>query len=157
MWIKENFKLFFSNQPYITMKLFKSTIGILIIAMLSSSCGTEDKKSEVKSSEERGDKMETTTDANPVAKLEGAWVIMRAEGIAIKSNLGTVYTFKGDNLTMGKDGFDNPGKTEITDSTFSFQGNNNAYKFIFYYRFEGDTLIASMENSNGQHFYMVKK
>jgi hypothetical protein len=33
----------------------------------------------------------------------------------------------------------------------------NDYKFIYNYRFDGDTLVAEMQNSNGQVLYMVKK
>ncbi|HRF19037.1 MAG TPA: hypothetical protein PK977_12765, partial [Chitinophagaceae bacterium] len=78
-------------------------------------------------------------------------------GTAATMNVGTVYTFEGDKLTFGKDGFNNPGKTEITESTFSFQAEGNSYKFIYDYSFNGDTLVASMQNSNGQMLYMVKK
>ena len=48
------------------------------------------------------------------------------------------------------------GKTEITDSTFSFQAEGNEYKFIYNYHFNSDTLVAEMQNSNGQILHMVK-
>lgn len=137
------------------MNILKLKVGLLMAIISLMACNSDNKK-------ENGNvepiKEETVTaDKNPASTLEGAWEIMRAEGMSVKSNLGTVYTFKGDNLSMGKGGFNNPGKTEITDSTFTFQADGNEYKFLFHYHFDGDTLITSMDNSNGQHFYMVKK
>ncbi len=103
-------------------------------------------------------KPETTQEKIAPASLDGAWEIVKAEGSSVKSNLGTVYTFDGDNLTMGKNGFNNPGKTEITESTFSFENDaTKGYKFMYDYKFNGDTLVVAVQNSNGQTFYMVKK
>lgn len=101
---------------------------------------------------------ETTQGKIAPASLDGVWEIVRAEGSSVKSNLGTVYTFDGDKLTMGKNGFNNPGKTEITDSTFSFQNDaTKGYKFMYDYKFNGDTLVVVVQNSNGQTLYMIKK
>lgn len=133
------------------MKFLKETLFVLLISGSLFSCVGNDEKKEGAKTDEK------TLLKTSKAKLEGAWEIMRAEGIAVKSNLGTVYTFEGENMIMGKDGFDNPGKTEITDSTFSFQQGEDGYKFVFDYFFKEDTLVASMQNSNGQLFYMVKK
>ena len=103
-------------------------------------------------------KTEITQEKISSASLDGAWEIVRAEGKSVKSNLGTVYTFDGDKLTMGKNGFNNPGKTEITESTFSFENDaTKGYKFMYDYKFNGDTLVVVVQNSNGQTFYMVKK
>ncbi|MBL7732967.1 MAG: hypothetical protein JNM88_17480, partial [Chitinophagaceae bacterium] len=77
--------------------------------------------------------------------------------IADSMNIGTVYTFSGNKLSFGKDGFVNPGATEVTDSTFSFQADGNEYKFMYNYHFEGDTLVVEMQKSNGQVFHMVKQ
>lgn len=90
-------------------------------------------------------------------RLQGTWEIVRATGTAAATNVGTVYTFDDDKLTLGKEGFNNPGKTEKTDSTFSFQAEGNNYKFLYNYSFNGDTLVASMQNSNGQMLYLIKK
>ena len=95
--------------------------------------------------------------ASPAERLKGSWEIVRATGTAASTNVGTVYTFEGENLTQAKDGFSNPGKTEITDSTFSFQTEKIKYKFMYDYKFDGDTLVVSMQNSNGQMLYMLKK
>lgn len=91
-------------------------------------------------------------------KLDGAWEIKRAEGDMASLNTGTVYTFKGNKLTFGKDGFDNPGSTVVTDSTFSFQADKTDLKFIYNYKMNGDTMIVTMQNgSGGQVFYLVKQ
>ncbi|HEX4877153.1 MAG TPA: hypothetical protein VFV31_10810 [Chitinophagaceae bacterium] len=97
------------------------------------------------------------TSTSPAEKLQGSWEIVRATGTAASTNVGTVYTFEGESLTQAKDGFSNPGKTEITDSTFSFQTEKIKYKFMYDYKFDGDTLVVSMQNSNGQMLYMLKK
>lgn len=136
------------------MKFLKVITGFVLVTAMLTACGSDDKKET--ENKEPAKEETVTVDNGSASKLEGAWEIMRAEGMAVKSNLGTVYTFKGDNLTMGKSGFDNQGKTEITDSTFSFQAEGNEYKFIYNYHFNSDTLVAEMQNSNGQILHMVK-
>lgn len=84
-------------------------------------------------------------------------MIRRAEGDMADMNLGTEYSFKGDRLSFGKDGFLNPGRTEVTDSTFSFQADGNEYKFYYNYRFNGDTMVVTMKNGTGQVFHLVKE
>ena len=134
------------------------------------SCGSNDKKETTGTETKTETTTETgTVDQNPkphseterpltnAQKLQGAWEIKRATGTAAEMNVGTVYTFEGDKLTFGKDGFNNPGKTEVTDSTFSFQAEGNSYKFMYDYSFNGDTLVVTMQKSNGQMLYMVKK
>ncbi len=151
---------------------FKNILIIGCATFIFMSCGSKDKK-ETNGTETKN---ETTTEAGSTGdvkpghihteterplsnaeKLQGAWEIKRATGTAATMNVGTVYTFEGDKLTFGKDGFNNPGKTEITDSTFSFQAEGNSYKFMYDYSFNGDTMVVSMQNSNGQMLYMVKK
>lgn len=147
----------------------KNILLIGCAAFIFISCGSNDKK-ETTGTETKNETGTVTNEGGPdhidteterpltnAQKLEGAWEIVRATGTAAEMNVGTVYTFEGDKLTFGKDGFNNPGKTEITDSTFSFQSDKINYKFIINYRFEGDTLVASMQNSNGQMLYMLKK
>jgi hypothetical protein len=136
------------------MQLLKTSMAILFAASFLTACGGKDKKEgETKEPET---KMETT-DGGPATKLEGAWEIKRAEGMMDSLNLGTVYEFKGSKLAFGKDGYTNPGKTEVTDSTFSFQAYGNELKFMYNYKFNGDTLVVEMQNSGGQIFHMVKK
>ena len=149
---------------------FKNILFISCATILFMGCDSSDKK-ETTGTETKTDTTSQTSDTveKPVIhseteqtltnaqKLEGTWEIMRATGTSAKTNVGTVYTFEGDKLTLGKDGFNNPGKTEITDSTFSFQMEGNNYKFVYDYSFNGDTLVATMQNSNGQMLYMVRK
>ncbi len=137
------------------MELLKTSATILIAASLFTACGGKDKKEG--DSKEPETKTETTTDSGPATKLEGAWEIKRAEGAMDSLNLGTVYEFKGSKLAFGKGDYKNPGKTEVTDSTFSFQAEGNELKFMYNYKFNGDTLVVEMQNSGGQVFHMVKK
>ena len=137
------------------MKLLNGSITILFVSSLLIACGDKDKKADEKKDPET--KTETTdSDNGPAGKLDGAWIIKRAEGNMRSMNEGTVYEFKGSKLTFRKDGFKNPGTTEITDSTFSFQADGNKYKFMYDYRFNGDTLVASMQKS-GQVFHMIRE
>jgi hypothetical protein len=148
---------------------FKNILLIGCTAIVFISCGSNDKK-ETTGAETKNDTGTVTNEGGPdhihteterplttAQKLEGAWEIVRATGTAAEMNVGTMYTFEGDKLTFGKGGFNNPGKTEITDSTFSFQAEGNEYKFMYNYSFNGDTLVVSMQNSNGQMLYMLKK
>jgi|CXWL01.1.fsa_nt_gi major membrane immunogen (membrane-anchored lipoprotein) len=136
------------------MKLLKTLMAILFAASLLTACGGKDKKEG--DSKEPETKTETT-DSGPSTKLEGAWEIKRAEGSMDSLNLGTVYEFKGSKLSFGKGDYKNPGKTEVTDSTFSFQAEGNELKFMYNYKLNGDTLVVEMQNSGGQIFHMVKK
>lgn len=106
---------------------------------------------------EKTEQPSVTTAANGTSRLEGSWVIRRAEGDMADMNLGTEYKFNGDRLSFGKDGFLNPGRTEVTDSTFSFQAEGNEYKFYYNYRFNGDTMVVTMKNGTGQVFHLVKQ
>jgi major membrane immunogen (membrane-anchored lipoprotein) len=138
------------------MILLKHSIAVLLAVSLLTACGSKDKKEETKKETET-----TTTSSNedntPASRLEGAWEIKRAEGTAAETNVGTVYTFKGNKLSFGKEGFNNPGNTQITDSTFSFQAEGNEYKFMYDYKFNGDTLVVAMQKSGGQVFHMTKQ
>ena len=138
------------------MKLLKTSMAILFAASLLTACEGKDKK--VSENNEADIKTEnTTTDKSPATKLDGAWEIKRAEGSMSEMNVGTVYEFKGNKLSFGKGDFKNPGKTEVTDSTFSFQADGNEFKFMYNYKFNGDTLVVEMQNSGGQIFHMTKK
>ena len=122
------------------MKFLQLAIGFFLSTTLLTACGSDDKK-EGESGKQT--KEETVTaDNGPSSKLEGAWEIKRAEG--------SMESF-------GKDGFSNPGSTEVTDSTFSFQADGNEYKFMYNYYFNGDTLVVKMQNNKDQVFHMLKK
>jgi hypothetical protein len=139
------------------MKL-KATVAIALVmtTFVFISCGGGDKKETDK--KEPTDQKETPPADNGIAsKLEGAGEIKRAEGMMSETNVGTVYEFKGNKLAFGKDGYKNPGKTEVTDSTFSFQADGNELKFMYNYKFNGDTLVVEMQKSGGQIFHMVKQ
>lgn len=137
------------------MNLIKSFIAVWIIGALSA-CGGKDKKAEADNSEDAQPKQTATKEEAP-GKLEGNWVIRRAEGDMAELNVGTAYVFKGDQLSFGKDGYLNPGKTIVTDSTFSFQANGNELVFYYNYHFNADTMVASMQKGSGQVFYLVKE
>lgn len=138
------------------MKIIWKVFTVIISAAVLSSCGSNNKKGdETKSSD--GKNEIKAPDSDPSSRLEGAWIIKRAEGDMAIMNEGTVYEFKESKLSFGKDGFLNPGKTEVTDTTFSFQADGNEYKFIYNYRFNGDTMVVTMQKGTGQVFYLVKK
>ncbi|MGB5026939.1 MAG: hypothetical protein WBO38_00445 [Chitinophagaceae bacterium] len=140
----------------------KRIVTVFMLVSLLAACDNSEKKEPATTNEELKPAGEVKTeitpaaDAGPANRLEGSWVIKRAEGNMASMNEGTVYEFKGDKLSLGKDGFNNPGSTEITDKTFSFQAEGNSYKFMYDYHFNGDTLVTSMQNSK-QTFYMVKQ
>jgi hypothetical protein len=139
------------------MQIFKHSPVIVFYVSVLVSCGGKDKNGE-------REKIDTTQKAMPrveytgdATRLEGAWEIKRAEGSMAETNLGTVYIFNRNTLSFGKGDFLNPGKTEVTDSTFSFQANGNEYIFMYNYKFNGDTLVVEMQKGMGQVFHMVKK
>ena len=136
------------------MKFLLSATALILATTLLIACGSDDKKTSEKG--EKAKEEVVTTDNGPASKLEGAWEIKRAEGSMESSNLGTVYEFKGNKLTFGQGAFKNPGSTEVTDSTFSFQADGNEYKFMYNYYFNGDTLVVKMQNNKDQVFHMVK-
>jgi hypothetical protein len=139
------------------MALKTTTIVILFATTLLAACGGKDKKTpETKEPDAKMESKETAVSGTP-GKLEGAWEIKRAEGVMSETNVGTVYEFKGSKLAFGKGDYKNPGNTVVTDSTFSFQAEGNELKFMYNYKFNGDTLVVEMQNSGGQIFHMVKK
>jgi hypothetical protein len=137
------------------MNLYKSFIIVLVIGTLSA-CGGKDKKAETANTADAAPEQTATKEEVP-GKLEGHWVIRRAEGDMAELNVGTAYVFKGDKLSFGKDGYLNPGKTIVTDSTFSFQADGNELVFYYNYHFNADTMVASMQKGSGQVFYLVKE
>lgn len=138
------------------MHFMKQSLILAVISLCVIACGSKTEKKD-----DKGTKEDVTT--NPPAeanestgKLDGNWVIKRAEGSMAEMNVGTVYSFKGSKLSFGKDGFQNPGTTEVTDSTFTFQADGNQYKFDYYYQFNGDTMVVRMKNGT-QVFHLVKE
>lgn len=133
------------------------TIKLLAIALISTSlitsCGNKDEKKEGSTSETS--ESSETTEAKS-SKLDGTWVIKRATGSMADANIGVIYEFAGNKLTFGTSSFKNPGTTEITDNTFSFQADGNDLHFMYDYEMNGDTLIVKMQGSD-QTFYLVKE
>ncbi|MBL0055568.1 MAG: lipocalin family protein [Chitinophagaceae bacterium] len=125
-------------------------------AILFTACGGSDKKEGDPKAPEEKKEILSNRNGSPT-KLEGSWEIKRAEGDMASTNMGTVYEFKGSKLAFGKGDYKNPGSTEVTDSTFSFQADGNQLKFYYNYHFNGDTLVVSMKNGVGQVFHMVKQ
>jgi len=139
------------------MYLMNTTLAMVIAATVLTACGGKDNKEEDKKDPETKTETTATTESGSASKLEGAWEIKRAEGAMSETNVGTEYEFKGSKLSFGKGGYKNPGNTIVTDSTFSFQAEGNELKFMYNYKFNGDTLVVEMQNSGGQIFHMVKK
>ena len=133
------------------MRSFKTCTGIIFAALFITACGGKDKKAGDKPREQKNETHGSGT------RLDGAWEIKRAEGGMADMNIGTIYEFKGNKLYFAKGSFTNPGTTDITDSTFSFQADGNEQKFMYNYRFNGDTLVVEMQNSGGQIFHMTRK
>lgn len=129
---------------------------LVLVLPLLISCGGENNKS-IKEKKDTKQNEAVKESNNPAAKVEGRWRIMRAEGNMRSMNTGTVYEFSENTLTMSKSGFSNTGKTKITDSTFSFQDTGSSIELIYNYRFNGDTLVAEVQGSNGQFFYLVRE
>lgn len=139
------------------MQLIKQSIVIVTSLSLLIACGGKENKAGEEKTDTTQKEMLKTEISGPATKLEGAWEIKRAEGDMAELNLGTVYDFKGNKLSFGKDGYTNPGTTEVTDSTFSFQADGNELKFMYNYHFNGDTLVVTMQKGSGQVFHMVKQ
>ncbi len=142
------------------MNKLKATFISLGACFLLASCGSNDSKKTENNNDSIPPQKENTGPGNnssAAGRLDGAWEIKRAEGDMAELNVGTVYEFKGNRLSFGKEGFLNPGSTEITDNTFSFQADGNELKFMYDYHFNGDTLVVTMQNGVGQVFHLVKK
>jgi hypothetical protein len=160
--MRESFNYYLSSLNELSMNYLKNAVAIIFLIGVLNACGDKDKKN---NKEKELDLKETDSkvtgkekaDRSTGGNLDGAWVIKRAEGNMKSMNIGTVYEFNGNKLTLGLEGFKNPGTTEITDSTFSFQTEGNNYKFMYQYKFNGDTLVVSVENSGGQVFHLVKE
>lgn len=131
-----------------------SAIALLTIIALTA-CGDKDKKTSEAAGKDTAETSPNLTASS--SRLEGAWEIKRAEGAAAEMNVGTIYEFNGEKLTLSGLGMKNPGTTEITDSTFSFEDMEKKHKLVNHYQFKGDTLIVKTEGLAEQVFYLVKK
>ncbi|MDD5149311.1 MAG: hypothetical protein PHC28_02370 [Flavobacterium sp.] len=87
-------------------------------------------------------------------RIIGTWEIVKANGSLDDLNIGTQYLFEKESLTFSKDGFDNKAKSEITDSTFTW--DNGSMKMDYTYSFEGSNLIVKLKGSD-QEFVLEKK
>ena len=132
------------------MRSFQTVLAIILFVFIffTGSCSNKQEP------EHNDDKI--IQQKNNASRLEGSWEIKTAEGELGEMNIGTVYEFKGNKLSFGKNGFSNPGNTIITDSTFSFQAEGSDRIFLYNYYFEGNTLVIELQNSNGQKFYLKK-
>jgi hypothetical protein len=93
----------------------------------------------------------------PKEKIQGSWVIVEAEGEMADLNIGTTYTFNGDNYGMSKGIIDNKGKIiEMTDNSYQAQFDGMQTIYSFEYEFNGDKLIITPSGS-GQQFVLEKK
>lgn len=132
-------------------------IKLVSLTLLASSvllaCGS--KKDDAKKEEGKTEETTEETESDGGTVLEGTWVINRATGEMSSMNVGIIYEFNGNKLTFGSESYKNPGTTEVTETTFSFQADGNDLKFMYDYKMEGDTLVVMMQGSD-QTFYMVK-
>ena len=138
------------------MTTIKTFVLFFMMITLLSACGGKDIKTDESKNKEEQKATKEKEETGTATRLDGNWVIKRAEGSMAEMNVGTVYSFKGSKLSFGKDGFQNPGTTEVTDSTFTFQADGNQYKFDYYYQFNGDTMVVRMKNGT-QVFHLVKE
>lgn len=138
------------------MTTIKTFVLFFMMITLLSACGGKDKKTDESKNKEEQKAPKEKEETGTATRLEGNWVIKRAEGSMAEMNVGTAYIFKGSKLSFGKDGYLNPGSTEVTDSTFTFQAEGNQYKFDYYYQFNGDTMVVRMKNGT-QVFHLVKE
>lgn len=135
----------------------KTFIAILFSIFIFTACGSNDKKDSSKNDAVNKNTSVSATNKD-ATRLEGSWEIKRVDGIMEEMNVGTVYEFRGDTLTLSKDDLVTPGITEITDSTFSFEADvSKKKKYMYKYYFKDDTLVAAINISGGQIFYMIKK
>ena len=139
------------------MKKNNPMIWVLVAGITLNACNGSGKKTGENTTDSSAKTTTTTTtETGTPSKLEGSWVVKREDGDAASEQVGTVYEFKGSKLTTGKDGFNIPGTTEVTDKTFSFLADGGKDKVMYNYNFDGDTLVVSMQDGP-QVFHLLKK
>lgn len=139
------------------MQILKCSAVVAVFAAILLSCGGKENSSATETTDTTQTVTPPTAGNGTATRLEGDWEIKRAEGDMASMNEGTVYSFRGNKLAFGKGSYKNPGSTEVTDSTFSFQADGNELKFMYNYRFNGDTLVVEMQKGSGQVFHLVKQ
>lgn len=128
------------------MKKFLTGLLAVTFVFFAVSCGSDDN-----SNDESGD----DTKKEEVSKLEGTWLIVKAEGTMAETNKGTKYIFKGNTLTIEK-GFANEFTFEDKGGTLVYKLEGNDAEFETDYEFKGDQLILNPKNSD-QFFYCEKQ
>jgi hypothetical protein len=97
------------------------------------------------------------TAKTPKDKLEGKWEIKEATGELASLNVGTVYTFNGENFSTAAMGIETKGKiVAINDDSFSVLFENFTDNFDYKYHFDGEKLIIEA-GSQGQVFTLEKQ
>jgi len=93
----------------------------------------------------------------PKDKLEGKWEIKEATGELASLNVGTIYTFDGENFSTAAMGMESKGKIVTkTDEMFSVLFENLTTNFDYKYHFEGEKLIIEA-GTQGQIFTLEKQ
>lgn len=132
----------------------KTTLNLMLAAtLILGACNGGEKKAENNAG---ADTTKTAAPKTSGSKLEGSWEVKREDGEENSQQVGTVYEFSGDKLTLSAQGFSNPGTTEVTDKTFSFTVEGGKDKIMYNYTLEGDTLVVSLQEGV-QTFRLVKK
>lgn len=130
---------------------------LIVISTILFSCGSKDVEKDKKNDNQTKEGGASNgTEIQSGSSSEEVWEVKRATGDLADMSLGVCYTFDGDKLTIGTGSFKNPGKTEITDKTFSFTADGTDVKFIYDFIMNGDTMVVTLQGSN-QTFYMLKK
>ncbi len=131
----------------------KILVNLLLLSsmtLLITSCGTTD----------GGKESETGTQEvvkTPKDKLEGKWEIKEATGELASLNVGTIFTFDGENFSTAAMGMESKGKIVTkTDEMFSVLFENLTTNFDYSYHFEGEKLIIEA-GTQGQIFTLEKQ
>lgn len=129
-------------------------LAAVLIGTFCLGCNSNKSSDESKSS---GDSTVTKKDAttSETSKLEGTWEVKREDGQEKSDQVGSLYKFEGQSLTLTNSGFDNPGPVEISDKTFTWTPKMGE-KTTYDYSFEGDTMVLQMQGGP-QVFRLVKK
>lgn len=95
-----------------------------------------------------------TTENETPMELNGDWMVTRAIGMMADENEGTHYIFSEGRLTLSKNGFDNPAKSSVTDTSFTW--DNGSMTIEYAYHFDGKRLIVEPKGSD-QTLYLEKQ
>lgn len=114
----------------------------LILGGLATSCGNS---GETESGAEK-------TSANG---MDGTWKIVKAEGSMADLNVGTLYIFEGDNMTLKGGGISTPGTYSTSGDTLIFTMEGNA-EFTYLHEMKGKQLVIKPIGSD-QVLYLDKQ